>query len=207
MAHDHSLVTNGVLKHGTTLEQVIKAVEPILQYFGYYGQDEGQHAFAGQGTGDDEFNFDPATGELYIYTCGDVNDSYIDLVRNVAENLGTLTKVPGHFNLSDHDTADLDNAKQRIYYGGEEDSGAYEKIRSVLMQDFVGDYDTPDQVPEWSWVERVASYAHAKNGQDGIWEFVLNLSLGWDDVPDRLLPIISKAKAGNIAYLIFHQGT
>lgn len=82
------------------------------------------------------------------------------------------------------------------------------EVLEVMMQDIVGDYDVPEQVPEWSWVESNASFAHVQNGTSGVWEFVLNLScVEMDDVPEKLRPVISKAVADNIAYLIFHQGT
>jgi hypothetical protein len=62
-------------------------------------------------------------------------------------------------------------------------------------------------VREWKWIEEVASFSHAKNGIDGIWDFVLNLSLDFRDVPEKLKPIIAEAKSKNLAYLIFNQGT
>lgn len=82
-----------------------------------------------------------------------------------------------------------------------------EEIGSVMMQDIVGDYEEPENVPEWAWVEREASFSHVRNGQDGVWEFVLNLSRRFADIPDRLRPVIERARQGNLSYLIFHQGT
>lgn len=82
-----------------------------------------------------------------------------------------------------------------------------EEIGSVMMQDVVGDYEVPADVPEWKWVEREASFNHARNGQNGIWEFVLNLSCTFDNVPEKLKPVFKKARGDNLAYLIFHQGT
>jgi hypothetical protein len=82
-----------------------------------------------------------------------------------------------------------------------------EEIGSVMMQDIVGDYEGPENVPEWAWVEREASFSHVRNGQDGVWEFVLNLSRRFTNIPDRLRPVIDRARRGNLAYLIFHQGT
>ena len=82
-----------------------------------------------------------------------------------------------------------------------------EEIASVMMQDIVGEYDVPEEVPEWAWVEREASFNHSRNGQDGIWEFVLNLSRTFKDVPVKLKSTIEEARCANMAYLIFHQGT
>lgn len=84
-----------------------------------------------------------------------------------------------------------------------------EKIRSVMMQDVVGDYyyDVPSEVPEWGWVEANACFAHVRNGQDGVFEFVLNLSRPFVDVPERLRPVQASAQQDAIGYLVFHQGT
>ena len=82
-----------------------------------------------------------------------------------------------------------------------------EEVGSVMMQDVVGDYDVPEKVPEWSWIEENASFSHVRNGQDGIWEFVLNLSRDFEVVPAKLSPIIARAQQDNLSYLIFHQGT
>ena len=82
-----------------------------------------------------------------------------------------------------------------------------EVIGSVMMRDIVGDYEGPEDVPEWAWIEREASYSHVRNGQDGVWEFVLNLSREFPDIPERLMLVITQARASNLSYLIFHQGT
>lgn len=81
------------------------------------------------------------------------------------------------------------------------------EIGEVMMQDVVGDYATSDQVPEWTWIEHEASFSHIKNGTDSIWEFVLNLSRTFTEIPARLVPVITEARNKNLAYLIFHQGT
>ncbi|WP_341744711.1 hypothetical protein [Azonexus hydrophilus] len=80
-------------------------------------------------------------------------------------------------------------------------------IQEVMMQDVVGDYDTPDTVPEWAWVEQNASFHHADNGKDGIWEFMINLGRNLENIPEKLAAIIAKARAENVGYLMFHQGT
>lgn len=81
------------------------------------------------------------------------------------------------------------------------------KVLHIQMQDVVGEYDTPDTVPEWAWVEAHASYRHRDNGKDGIWEFIVNLARHFDDVPENLRPVLENAKRDGIAYLVFHQGT
>ncbi|UIF89307.1 hypothetical protein [Cupriavidus sp. UYPR2.512] len=82
-----------------------------------------------------------------------------------------------------------------------------QKVLSVMMQDAVGDYETPDQVPEWAWVKANATYVHGRNGNDGIWESILNLGCAFKGDPGRLAPIIAAARTEGAAYLIIHQGT
>jgi hypothetical protein len=81
-----------------------------------------------------------------------------------------------------------------------------ESIRSVSMLDIVGDYDNPNHVPEWQWVERNASLSHVDNGKDGVWQFTLNLDLHFDDIPNSLKPIIGLAMKDGMHYLHFHHG-
>lgn len=80
-------------------------------------------------------------------------------------------------------------------------------VQHIQMQDIVGDYDTPDTVPEWSWVEAHASYQHRENGIYGIWEFVVNLARHFDDIPEKLRSVFQRAHLSGVAYLVFHQGT
>ncbi len=82
-------------------------------------------------------------------------------------------------------------------------------------------YDTPDQLPEWGWIEQHAQMLHRDNGNSGVWEYLLNLSvivvekdnryIIEDDIaeaiPEKLADIILKAAKENVAYLLFHQGT
>lgn len=80
-------------------------------------------------------------------------------------------------------------------------------IASVMAQDVVGEYDVPNAVPEWAWVEKNASFAHLRNANDGVWEFILNLSRDFEGDAGRFGPVIEEARALNVAYLLFHQGT
>lgn len=86
-------------------------------------------------------------------------------------------------------------------------SRCLETMASVLIQDLVGDYETPHQVPEWHWIRANASYGHRDNGVDGIWEFVVNLARTYDDLPDRLAPAVRAARESGASYLLVHQGT
>lgn len=86
---------------------------------------------------------------------------------------------------------------------------------SVMLQDIVGDYDTPDTVPEWKWIEENASFKHVKNGTSGVWEFVLNLDRFGENfnaeeipgIPEKLLQVIFASVAQGYSFILFHQGT
>lgn len=82
-----------------------------------------------------------------------------------------------------------------------------ERTISIMMADVVGDYDRPEEVPEWKWVENHASYKHCKNAEGGVWEFILNLGMTFADIPARLQPVIEQARLQGAGYVIFHQGT
>jgi hypothetical protein len=48
---------------------------------------------------------------------------------------------------------------------------------------------------------------HRQNATSGIWEFMLNLSIDYPDLPGKLASVIAEAKVKGVAYLLFHQGT
>lgn len=81
-----------------------------------------------------------------------------------------------------------------------------EEIGSVCMPDLL-DYNVPEDVPAWRWIEREASFSHLNNGSDGIWEFVVNLSRELPDIPELLASVIAEARLKGVSYLVFHQGT
>lgn len=85
--------------------------------------------------------------------------------------------------------------------------GMREKIGNVIMEEIVGEYDVPSQVREWAWVEQHSSFSHNRNGQEGVWEFVLNLSLTFDGIPQLLKPVLAEAISKKLSYLIFRQST
>lgn len=82
------------------------------------------------------------------------------------------------------------------------------EIYEILMQDLVGDYEVPEQVPEWSWVEEQASFENRSNGEYGVWEFIVNIECLRDtEIPERLKATVAHACATGASYLLFHQGT
>lgn len=48
---------------------------------------------------------------------------------------------------------------------GEPRLDVMQKVLSVTMQDALGDYDVPDQVPEWAWVQANVAYVHGTKRQ------------------------------------------
>lgn len=68
------------------------------------------------------------------------------------------------------------------------------------------DYDVPSDCPEWFWVTSNATFSCKDNGESGVWDFVLNTTLEYDDIPPALAPIINQAIEANINYILFHQG-
>lgn len=80
------------------------------------------------------------------------------------------------------------------------------EILEVRMIDLIDDYTIPDEMPEWRWIEEQASFSHRGNGtEEGVWEFVINLSSHLDNVPDTLLSVIKYAQQEQCAYIVFHQ--
>ena len=89
----------------------------------------------------------------------------------------------------------------------------YERLQilEVMMQDFVDEYDVPDHVPEWQWVQRNAAFSHRDNGKEdggGVWEFMVNVDCGdTEDMPAALKPLFEKARLHKAVWVMFHQGT
>lgn len=89
------------------------------------------------------------------------------------------------------------------------------KVFEVMMQDIVGDYDVPDGIPEWEWVQRNAAFSHRRNGKEGgVWEFMVHSNILENDIvdihdpmPARLKPLFEKACIDNASWIMFHQGT
>ncbi|QIR16649.1 hypothetical protein [Shewanella aestuarii] len=89
----------------------------------------------------------------------------------------------------------LNHAKQRIL-----------GILDLDMTDFF-DYDCPDEIPEWHWIEKNASYLCKDNGESGVHDFILNTNLEYEHIPEGFLSeLIKEAHANDIAYILFHQG-
>lgn len=118
MGYDHTMHLKAKVAAGTTLQQVVDAFKPLMEYSGYDGIDAFTKAETADG--DDEFFFDPETGELAVSTYGRVGYGYYDIVCKVAENLGRIVAEPGEIWLYDHDMGDIDKAKAVIEFGPSE---------------------------------------------------------------------------------------
>lgn len=84
---------------------------------------------------------------------------------------------------------------------------ACSEIAEVMIQELIGDYDVPEEKEEWHWIEAHASYSHAGNGQDGVWEFILNLARMFEGVPPTIKRAIDQARSQGCSHILFHQGT
>jgi hypothetical protein len=83
------------------------------------------------------------------------------------------------------------------------------KVIEVNLVDVLNEYDAPDEVPDWKWVEQHHSFAHKGNGVDGgIWEYMVNVEKMQhvQDTPDTLRPFFDRAKKEGAAWVMFHQG-
>jgi hypothetical protein len=80
-------------------------------------------------------------------------------------------------------------------------------ILDVNMTDIIGDYDTPDGIKEWQWIQKNACFSHRNNGKEGLWDFMVNISVEHTNTPFNLLPVIISAIASGHSYILFNQGT
>lgn len=81
------------------------------------------------------------------------------------------------------------------------------EILDVCAPDIFGDYDVPEDVEEWAWIEEKACFSHRDNGKDGVWEFVVNVAYDLGRIPARLKPVLKTASESACGYILFHQGT
>lgn len=87
------------------------------------------------------------------------------------------------------------------------------QVAEVNVTDFI-EYDTPDTVREWRWIQTQASFAHTENGVGpGVWEFMVRadklralMNEGGGQVPSLLNKAIEKALDQNPTWVLFHQG-
>lgn len=90
-------------------------------------------------------------------------------------------------------------------------------VSEINVTDYI-EYDQPEEVPEWRWIAREASFAHTGNGvSQGCWEFMVRAStlrniLNAPSVDNAYAPPASlrgavlRALADNPTWVLFHQG-
>lgn len=148
-----------------------------------------------------ELDFVKAQAELTVWTIMDCDGKLIigQGYQHVNRIGYLITLVPAEENTEYNINDDIND---EIF------DGDIQSVASIMIQDLLDvEYDTPDEVAEWQWIQANASFNHVDNGKDGVFEFALNMSRTFENIPKALLPVIEEAKVKNIAYLIFHQGT
>jgi hypothetical protein len=82
-------------------------------------------------------------------------------------------------------------------------------VYEVCMLDLF-EYETPESVAEWQWVESMAAFKHVGNGtQGGVWEFMVHadkLRNHLSEVPASLRAEVDRALAHQATWVMFHQG-
>lgn len=71
------------------------------------------------------------------------------------------------------------------------------------------EYDTPDQLPAWTWIQANGSFAHRGNDKEpGVWEFLVYTSRALEDqtCPAELKVFFAQAKKADCPWVMFHQG-
>lgn len=110
MGYEHSLSVEVTFNKGVKIELIASVFKPILDYCEI-------DLLKGEVHGDNEFTFDPETGEFYLFTAGEVSAGFADMIEEVANDLGPLCSEAGEFTLKDFDTADLENAITTFVFG------------------------------------------------------------------------------------------
>lgn len=84
------------------------------------------------------------------------------------------------------------------------------KIADVNMADIIGEYNTPNNIAEWQWVANNATYPSNYIGDEGVWDFILNVSMFIDnkveDIPPKIQKLLQSAYDNDVNYILFNQG-
>lgn len=82
-------------------------------------------------------------------------------------------------------------------------------IMEISLVSLLNDYDRPEEVEEWKWVEQHHAFAHTGNGDEaGTWEFMVHVDtalLGTDPIPPQLKPFFELANQQKAPWILFHQ--
>jgi len=165
-----------------------------------------------------------------------MNHSHIQQTHNtVSDSLDTFIRVPatqlrelitmakqhtedirsgvaeGLYDPSENDDIDSQLATVRraesLLEEGYQLANSDRAIRSVHLQELVGESVLLNAVPEFCWVAENASFTRCRNAQIGLWEFILDLHTAFTDIPPLLCMEIQTAREEGISYLLFLQKT
>lgn len=176
-------------------------IESLLAETVSAGMSDFQRAVGGNDYGDDVALFCAGghEGLAKVY-------AYIKAMTDVGQDCGGSNCF-----LNAADVDDYLGAKRAASYVAD---GLYSelKVLEVNLVDVLNEYDAPDDVPDWQWVEDNHSFAHkANNAEPGVWEFMVHVEKTKDQsffegMPVTLRPFFERAKADGAAWVMFHQG-
>jgi hypothetical protein len=80
----------------------------------------------------------------------------------------------------------------------------------IFMPALLPEYEDPNEVPEWQWIEQHASFAYDGNDgkSPGSHSFIMTTDEDWlmnQEIPDLLQPIFKEAKAKSHDFIMFYQ--
>lgn len=137
---------------------------------------------------------DKASGQVLNETKFFSTDVEVHLVARVAP-----WATPSQVHPKESETVILGN--------GSSVTANFLRVVEVNLGDVLEEYDTPDDVEEWQWVEKHHSFAHKGNGEEGgVWEFMVHVGKAAANLPERLRPFFDQAKRTNAQWVMFHQG-
>lgn len=78
----------------------------------------------------------------------------------------------------------------------------HDQMRQVCVPEVLGEHDDFAQVPEWIWIESVASFVHTE-----VADRIVHIMHADDDaIPAKLQSVFAAAKADGMQWLLFHFG-
>jgi hypothetical protein len=82
-------------------------------------------------------------------------------------------------------------------------------VTDINLAEQLGYDCVPEEVEEWSWIAEYASFTHKDNGESGVWEFMVSLTIFENEphiIPVSLLSMFKEAASKQSAYILFNQG-
>lgn len=78
----------------------------------------------------------------------------------------------------------------------------HDHMLQVYAPEVLGEHDDMSGVPEWEWIEKVASFSHTEVAD----RIVHIIYADHHDVPTKLQPVLDSAKAAGMNWVLFHLG-